>query len=166
MLVISSRTHSVRVRGTTKMEILASYDDINVHLPGNLKCDNTTAGIAAVELDVVRVVRGYLAGTFSASILYGWDAPATTPDIIRGVAGRLAAALLYSRTMAQGVPDNHGFSQAKYNEGMRMLGEIRAGKILVYDIDETQIGGSTFSNADFYPNAAAGDPKFSMDSEF
>ncbi len=148
------------------IEVLASYSDINVQLPTTFAVDANTEGIDAASLDAIRIVRGSLLGVFSPTVIAGWDSPTHTPELIRGVAARLIAALMYSRLFAAQDSDTPDFANQKYRAAMQTLKQIRSGELILLDVDNTTLLTAGWSNTDFYPNAEASGPIFTLDMEF
>lgn len=144
-------------------QILASTDDINVHLPNDkITADDNNTGLWQVE--AARYVRSMLAGTFKATTLVGWDTPSHTPDIVRSVAGRLIASKFYAERYAEDA-DTSSYATQLYNEANRILNGIKTGTVLIIDTNDNpiEISGLAISTDDFYPNDSAPPPKFTMD---
>ena len=142
--------------------ILASLDDINVHLPDD-KIEADDNNIALLQVDVARFIRAMLAGTFTTVTISGWDSPATTPDIIRSIAGRLIAAKFYQIRYAED-SDDSTFATRLYNFSMRQINDIRSGTLMVLDVNEVAIetSGLSLATDDFWPNDTTDAPKFTM----
>lgn len=138
--------------------------DIQIHLPvDKLNIDGIADDLDNVKRDVERIVRGYLAGVISATTLATWTTPASTPGIIRGIGGRLGAALIYRlRLGGQSLKDPE-YSQNKYNEAMAMLNDIRSGALIIQEVTETV---TQFNNTYFFPNGTTDDPRFAMGARF
>src|SRR5688572_19326559 len=118
-------------------DILANTDDINTHLPTDkIAADDALAedAIALIQVDTARLIRSMLSGTFTAVQLAVWVSPATTPDLIRGIAGRLIAAKHYATRYAED-SDESTYAQSLYNEAIAMLADIRNGNLIVVGSD-------------------------------
>lgn len=134
--------------------------DIQIHLPiDKIRVEDIPDDLDKAKEDAERVIRGYLAGAIDAAIIATWITPALTPGEIRGIAGRLAAALIYRTRFSEQSLDDPEYAQNKYTEAMMMLQDIIAGNLILEDIDV----GTDFDNTYFFPNAGATDqPKFTM----
>lgn len=140
---------------------LASLDDVRTHLPGDkLQVTDGNAEITLFQVDVERLVKGYLSSVFSAATLAAWTTPASTPTYIRACAGRLVAAFYYAKRYSVDIPDwDKTYPQRLYNEAMAMLEAVRSGEV---DLGLAEEAGTQFDNSFFFPtedNIA----KFSMD---
>lgn len=144
--------------------MLASLDDIRTHLPEDkLQVSDGNEEIAKYQIDVERVIKGYLSSTFSAAILAAWADPDSTPDFIRAIAGRLIAAFYYAKRYSEDMPDwDKTYPQRLYNEAMAMLLKVQTGEV---DIGVEDEAGTQFSSAFFYPTKDT-EPVFTMDMRF
>lgn len=131
---------------------LASADDIQVHLPAD-KLIVSDDDAASLQKDVLRIIRGYLAGVFEPTVLASWVSPATTPELIRSIAGRLIASFYYARRYSEDDTDVPEYAQSKYNEAIAMLTRIAAGTLVLLDAAGTTTLDTTtnLSTLDFYP---------------
>ena len=146
-------------------EILASLEDINTHLPDD-KAKMEDSEDDSLQIDAARYVRSLLAGMFSATTLFGWNTPANTPDLIRGVAGRIIAAKYYARLYSEDVETVSSYAQYLYNEANRIIDGIRAGTYVVLDTNDNPIPtevGAGMTVDDFWPNDTTPGPYFTMD---
>jgi len=140
--------------------------DIQVHLPKDkfdILAVDLPDDLSKVKLDVERVIRGRLSGTFSALTLAGWSTPETTPEYIRAIGGRLAAALLYSLRLAEDYPEEADFARNKYREAMQMLEMVALGEIILPEVTEVVDTGSHLTLANF---AVLPEPAFGMEKQF
>lgn len=150
-------------------DILCDTDDINTHLPTD-KLDAgstdalTTNSIRRFQIDVDRLIKGYLSGVFPPLTLAGWDSPDDTPDYIRAISGRLIAAYYYAQRYSEDDTEENKYAKAKYAEAMSMLECVRVGDVTL-NLD-TPEAGTKFSEAFFTPNSKSIPPKFSMESNF
>ena len=145
-------------------EILASLDDINTHLPDD-KAKMEDSEDDLLQIDVARYIRSLLAGMFSATTLSGWNSPANTPDLIRGVAGRLIAAKYYATLYSEDVSDVNAFAQNLYNEANMIIDGIRNGTMVVLDINDNPIvteNPASVGEGYFWPDDTTVGPFFTM----
>lgn len=145
-------------------EILANLDDINTHLPTD-KIEADDANTELYQVDAARFVRAMLAGTFTPVTLAGWDTPAHTPDLIRGIAGRLIAAKYFATRYAED-SDVSEFATGLYNAAMAYLNGIKSGTYVVVDANDVVIAvsGLSLSTDDFWPNdSTSPGPVFTME---
>lgn len=148
-------------------QILASIEDINGFLPDLIEI--TDGQDTQYQIDANRVVKSQLAGVYTPLILTGWDAPADTPQLIRGIAGRLIAAKYYAIQFSQETTNVPQYAQNLYNEAISMLANIKRGALIVVDDNNDPIStGSALELAitDVTPTTASGDPIFSIGMEF
>lgn len=143
--------------------MLASLDDVKTHLPRD-KFSPTDGNpeIALFQIDAERIIKGNLLSVFSAATLTAWADPATTPSIIRAIAGRLIAAFYYAKKVSEDMPDwDQTYPQRLYDEAMRMIEMIRDGDLILEEVGE--VPGTVFDTSYFFPTASDGAPKFTMD---
>jgi len=142
--------------------VLASFDDVRTHLPGDkLQVTDENSEILLFQVDVERLIKGYLSSVFSAATLATWDEPASTPAYIRGCAGRLVAAFYYAKRYSVDIPDwDKTYPQRLYDEAMAMLEMVRNGEV---DLGLPESPGTAFDTSFFYPDSTARDPAFTMD---
>jgi hypothetical protein len=108
-------------------EILASLDDINTHLPDD-KAKMLDSEDDLLQIDAARYVRSLLAGMFSSTTLSGWNSPANTPELIRGVAGRIIAAKYYATLYSEDIADTSAYAQGLYNFAVEWCNARCSGK--------------------------------------
>ncbi len=149
------------------MQILADLNDINGWLPDD-KLIADDVDTAEFQVEARRIIKGQLSGVFTPAILFSWATPATTPDVIRGIAGRLIAAYYYRKRYSEDDPDIPAYAQRLYDEAIMMLTEIRMGTLIVLGPDDVPIAdsGLSMSTLDFWPNDSTEGPYFTMDQEF
>lgn len=143
--------------------MLADLEDINTFLPQE-KLDATDGNpeINRFQVDIDRAIKGYLSSVYSQATLTAWADPDNTPVYIRGIAGRLIAALWYaSKLRTQGDWDK-SYPQFIYNQGMDMLEMVRTGAVILIEVTD-EVAGTAFGRAQFWPNATTAPPKFTMD---
>lgn len=147
-------------------QILADLDDINTHLPED-KIEADDDNTDKDQIDAARFVRAMLAGFVPTITLTSWADPGSTPELIRGIAGRLIAAKYYARRYAED-SDVSEYAQGLYNEAVTSINEIRSGQMILLDEDGNEIvlAGTSLSEDDFWPNDSTPAPKFTMDQTF
>lgn len=139
--------------------------DIQVHLPADkLKVEEIPEELPDVKSDAERIIRGHLAGVFSSAVLSGWTAPNTTPALIRAIAGRLAAALIYRTRYSEDDTGDPEFAQTKYAEAMALLMGVINGTLVLEEV--TAESATQFNANYFWPNDTSDAPKFTMDQVF
>lgn len=147
-------------------EILAGLDDINTWL--DAKVAMTDADDDDLQIDAQRIIKSTLAGTFTPTVLFAWDSPSNTPELIRGVAGRLIAAYWYKEKYSEDDTDIPAYAQSLYDEAIQMLKDIRAGVLTVLDENDepVAISGLETNTTWFWPNDTTFGPVFTMEMEF
>jgi hypothetical protein len=144
--------------------LYATLDDINVHLPVEQgKAQMMDGQDDMLQVDAYRLIRGRLSGTFDLTVINTWTNPATTPEQIRQIAGKLIAAKWYALLVAEDEPDGSLYAQTLYNEAIAALNDIRNGTMSVIGIDGLEIESTTATQTAFYPNDTAPDPSFSVE---
>lgn len=133
--------------------------DVQIHLPvDTLTVEAIPDDREKAYEDAERIIRGYLAGVVDSAVMATWTTPATTPEIVRAIGGRLAAAAIYRLRYGQGALNDPEYAQVKYNEAMKMLEDIIAGDLLIEEVPDTTI----FDDSYFWPNDSTDPPKFTM----
>src|SRR5580765_7875989 len=104
--------------------------DVQIHLPvDKLKVENVPDDLSDAKRDAERIVRGYLTGSVDPLVLASWTTPATTPETIRAIAGRLCAALLYRIRFSEATTDYAEYARVLYDEAIMMLNQIISGAL-------------------------------------
>jgi Bacteriophage Mu, Gp36 len=144
--------------------VLASLDDVNTHLPQDkLHIADADEQVAKHQVDVDRVIKGYLSSTYTPATLALWVDPDDTPDFIRSIAGRLVAAWHYARMYSEDVANwDRTYPQRLYNEAMAMLEEVRSGAV---DLGIDEEAATAFGSNFFYPTKDT-EPVFTMGMRF
>lgn len=140
---------------------LASLDDINVHLPED-KLQVDSAQYVPLQLDAERIVRGTLAGYLTPATLAGWDTPDHTPETIRAIAGRLIAAFEYKRRYSEDSLEVPKYAQAKYDEAINWLNQIKTGLMELAEVTDAPSTGERLTSLNFLST----NPVFTMDQVF
>lgn len=145
---------------------LASLDDIRTWLPADkFQVTDGNLDLQLAQVDAERLIKGYLRAVFSPSTVAAWADPSTTPAYLRSVAGRLVAAFYYSKKTSEDIPDWVGtYPQRLYDEAMRMLENVKNGDVVLAEVSE--IPGTEFTNAFFYPTSRDGQPSFTMSMQW
>ena len=148
-------------------QLLASLTEIKTWLPDD-KLPVTDGTTGNFQIEVYRLVKSQLSGVFTPTVLSSWDAPDTTPEIIRGIAGRLIAAYVYREAYSEDIAEVPQYAQTLYNEAMAMLVGVRSGTLAVLDDDGNPVSANALdmTQDDFYPNNTAPGPFFSMTKQF
>jgi len=143
--------------------MFASISDIQNFL-GDDKIIVTDANSSKANIEAERLIRGQLTGVFTTLTMSGWTSPDNTPDLIRGIAGRLAAAFIYRATYSEEQVEVPAYAQMLYNEAIAMLADIVDGTLTVVDD-----GGDPIDNTggilSFFPDDTT-TPTFSMGQTF
>lgn len=144
-------------------QILANLDDINTHLPED-KLEADDANTDLLQVDTARFIRAMLVGAFTPVLIAGWTTPATTPDLIRGIAGRIIAAKYYAERYAEDA-DVSTYATNLYNDALAYIRGLKDGTYQLVDVNDNIIAlsGHGISEDDFWPNSTTPAPKFTMD---
>ena len=132
--------------------------DVQRHLPvDKLKVEGIPDDRSDIYEDAARIVRGYLYGVVDSAVVATWLTPVTTPEMIRAIASRLAAARIYRNRFGEQSFKDPEYAKTLYDEAMGLLNDIVSGVVLIDGIAETQ-----FDNTYFEPNDASDPPRFTM----
>lgn len=147
-------------------EILAGLEDVNVWLDNKVRMYDSDDN--DLQIEATRIIKSTLAGVFTPTVLFAWDTPDNTPELIRGVAGRLIAAYWYKNKYSEDDTDIPAYAQSLYDEAIRMLVDIRSGVLTVLDEDGNPIAESGLETNEtwFWPNNTTIGPVFTMEMEF
>jgi hypothetical protein len=141
---------------------LVDDGDVQAHLPKDkLVVEEIPDDRDRVYLDAERIVRGYLAGVVESTVLATWLTPETTPQIIRAITSRFAAAEIYRLRFGEQSFDDPEYAQVKYDEAMGMLNDIIKGNLLIDGVAQTE-----FDDSYFWPNNTTDPPKFTMADQY
>jgi len=143
--------------------MLASREDIQAWLRQDIVPVND-ANSQKPNLEALRDIRGQLVGTFAVTVLNSWDSPDNTPEQIRSIAGRLAAAYMYRMFYSERGDEVPPYAQELYNEAIAKIAQIQTGAITVVDDTGTPIDITGANLLSFWPNDSS--PSFTMDKEF
>lgn len=143
-------------------------DDVNVHLPSD-KLQLNEAELELWDREAGRIIRGYVASVFSPTTIAAWADPASTPEVIRGIAGRLIAAAYYAERFSEDDTSYPEYAQNLYDQATNGLLGIQTGATTVLSVDGSQVVETTETHSltddDFWPNDAT-DRFFSMGDTF
>lgn len=142
--------------------LYATIDDIRTHLPID-KVTIEHGDDDLLQVDAYRLIRARLAGTFESTVIESWSSPATTPEIIREVAGKIIAAKFYANLVSEDEADGSMFAQGLYNEAIATLNDIRSGTLTVLDLNGDELDNGNLTETSFWPNASAPDSSFTVE---
>jgi hypothetical protein len=142
----------------------ASLEDITAWLRDD-KVKVSDANSKQPNIDAGRIIRARLSGVFVPAVLNTWDSPATTPELIRSIAGRLAAAYLYRSLFSAESDEVSVYAQQLWNEAMMVINDIREGDTTVVDADNNPIDTTGSNLLSFFPNNST-QPLFSVNDVF
>lgn len=141
--------------------MFASKTDIQTWLrPDKVLVDD--ANSQKPNIEARRIIVGQLSGYFSQVVLSSWADPDTTPEVIRSVAGRLAAAFLYQSLFSEESDTISDYAQWLYNNAIQMIMDIKTGEIVVVGVDENPVDADVSDLLGFL----ATEPVFTMTKEF
>lgn len=146
----------------------ATDEDVNEFL--NEEVIKVATGDFDVENnEAARVIRAYLfASHIPATVIDTWVDPATTPEIIRSIAGRMIASQVFGRAYSGNAEETSPYATQLYGEAMAMLNGIITGTLTITEIGDIAATGH-ISEDYFYPNDSADvldAPKFRMRDAF
>lgn len=152
--------------------------DANVHLSNSeiVFADNDPESLAA-QNEAERIVRGQLSGYVDAATLTSWEFDPNvgngsgTPDEIRHIAGKLAAAIRWRSLYAQNAVTADGtYGQKLYDEAWSELQYVKTGDMIIEGVVFTG-GTSHLREGMFFPDDSTvgdrnNDVKFTMAKQF
>lgn len=142
----------------------AGLDDISAWLRDDM-VPVSDANTKQPNIDAGRIIRARLSGVFVPAVLQSWDAPETTPELIRSIAGRLTAAYLYRSLMSSEEDSVSQYANELWNEAMGILNDIRIGDTVVLDDTGTPIDSTGSNLLSFFPTNRQS-PLFSVNDVF
>lgn len=145
--------------------LYASLDDISVHLPAD-KLVIQDGQDDLLQIDAYRLIRARLTGTYTSTVINSWVSPATTPELIREVAGKLIAAKFYAEAVAEDEADGSRYAQDLYNEAIAMLNDIRNGVLGVIGLTGEELENSNILQTSFWPNDTTVEPSFTVEDSW
>lgn len=144
---------------------VATLQEINTFLP-EFKLQAIDADVSGPADDAITIIKAQLSNTFSAAILAVWVDPTTTPDIIRKIAARLTAALIYARRYSEEQGERNTYAQSLYDQAMSLIGEIVDGTITIPDIPADDTDSGHRLTLDMISPVDSSTRKFSMADRF
>lgn len=147
------------------MSVFASKTDIQAWLASDkFKVDDANSQKSNIE--ATRIVKGALAGMFTPIVVSTWADPDTTPELVRSVTGRLAAAFIHAEIYSEESDrEVSAYSQWLYDGAMALLAQIIAGSEIVLDDDGNPISTTGEGLLSFFPDNTT-TPVFTMDKFF
>lgn len=114
---------------------------------GSGQYDDRTQQQAAQDL-----LLGYLSAKIDAATLATWN-PGTVPAVIRQIAGRMVAAMVYRLVYSQEKAATSAYAAQLWNEAMALLNDVIVGNIVLSDISPNAIVDTEHINeGNFQPN--------------
>lgn len=147
------------------MSVFASKTDIQAWLRNDkILVDDANSGKSNIE--ATRIVRGSLAGMFAPVVIASWADPDSTPELIRSVTGRLAAAFLHASIYSEESDrEISAYSQWLYDGAMMMIAQILSGSLTVIDEDGIPVDTTGSGLLSFFPDNTTV-PMFTVDKLF
>jgi len=142
----------------------ASLDDISAWLRDD-QVRVTDANSKQPNIDAGRIIRARLSGVFAPAVLTSWADPDSTPELIRSIAGRLAAAYLYRSLFSAETDQVNLYAQQLWNEAMGILDDIRIGNTIVLDGSGNPVDTTGSNLISFFPDNSTS-PLFSVGDVF
>jgi len=145
--------------------MFASKTDIQSWLRSD-KIPVDDANSTKSNIDATRIVKGQLTGVFTPIVVSSWADPDSTPDLIRGVTGRLAAAFLHASIYSEESDSKiSAYSQWLYDGAMLILTQIISGSMTVIDETGEPVDTTGQGLLSFFPDDST-TPAFTMDQTF
>lgn len=151
----------------------ASTDDVSVHIDPDVLAMPNPEDFAKENQDVARLIRSYLYVTHVPNtVIDSWLDPATTPELIRSIAGMLIAAKVYGRQTSSNAEEVDPYAVRLYNQAMAMLNGVIDGRLVLPELVGAGVAvtGTTHITQDnFYPNDDASlddQVKFTMSRDY
>lgn len=146
--------------------VFASVTDIQAWIQSD-KIQVDDANSEKQNIEATRIIKGQLVGFFEPLVIESWADPASTPDTIRGIAGRLTAALMHAVIYSEESDRQiSAYSQWLYSEAMMMLNQIETGKLVVTDDSGNPVDTTGSGLLSFFPDDSATAPSFTVDQFF
>lgn len=145
--------------------MFASKTDIQAWLrPDKIPVDD--ANSQKPNIEATRIVKGQLSGVFAPVVIASWADPASTPELIRGVTGRLTAAFLHASVYSEESDRSiSAYSQWLYDGAIATLAQIISGFLTVVDDTGTPVDTTGQGLLSFFPDDTT-TPAFTMDQTF
>lgn len=142
----------------------ASISDIQTW-PREDRIDVNDVNSVKPSTEADRLIRAQLAGVFTPTVIASWVDPASTPELIRSIAGRLAAAYLIRNLYSEESNEVPAYATELYVEAVAMLTDIRASRITVVGANGVPITEAT-TDISFWPDDSTDGPYFTMSQNF
>lgn len=142
----------------------ASLDDISAWLRDD-QVRVSDANSKQPNIDAGRIIRARLSGVFAPAVLTSWADPDSTPELIRSIAGRLAAAYLYRSLFSAESDEVNQYAQQLWNEAMQIINDIRIGDTVVLDSNGDPVDTTGANLISFFPDNTTS-PLFSVSDVF
>lgn len=146
--------------------VFASVTDIQAWIQSD-KIQVDDANSEKQNIEATRIIKGQLVGFFEPLVIESWADPANTPELVRGIAGRLTAALMHAVIYSE--EDDReisAYSQWLYSESMKMLTEIQVGTTIVTDDSGNPVDTTGSGLLSFFPDDTAPAPSFTVEQFF
>jgi hypothetical protein len=145
--------------------VFASKTDIQAWLE-NDKILVDDANSQKSNIEATRVVKGALAGFFAPIVITSWADPDSTPELIRGITGRLAASFIHAKIYSEESDrEVSAYSQWLYTQAMLDLNGILNGNLTVVDENGEPVDTTGASLLSFFPDNTT-TPLFTIAKEF
>lgn len=145
--------------------MFASKTDIQAWIQSD-KITIDDANSEKPNIEATRIVKGALVGMFTPIVVASWADPDTTPELVRGVTGRLAAAFIHAGVYSEESDrEISAYSQWLYDGAMALIAQILAGTEIVVDAGGDPINTTGEGLLSFFPDDTT-TPQFTMDKFF
>lgn len=147
------------------MILYAGKTDIQAWLqPDKIVVDDANSGKPNIE--ATRIIKGQLTGFFAPVVVATWADPNSTPQLIRGIAGRLTASFMHATIYSEESDrEISQYSQWLYDGAMALIAQILAGTLVVTDDDGNPIDTTGSGLLSFFPDNTTV-PLFTIDKAF
>jgi hypothetical protein len=146
--------------------VFASVTDIQSWIQSD-KIQVDDANSDKQNIEATRIIKGQLVGFFEPLVMESWVDPDNTPELIRGIAGRLTAAFMHAVIYAEESDRTiSAYSQWLYTEALGMITQIEAGTLIVVDDNGIPIDTTGSGLLTFFPDDSATAPAFTVDQFF
>lgn len=139
----------------------ANAADANKFLDGTT-ISVTDADDDGEQLSAETLIRAYLTYRVPAAVMATWDVsvlPASVPQLVREIAGRLVAAYRYRKLASEDNGSIQPYAQSLYEEAVQMLEDILAGKLSIPEVDPGTLEETNHLTVGmFLPNDTTQDP--------
>lgn len=145
--------------------MFASKTDIQAWLQAD-KITVDDANSQKQNIEATRIVKGSLAGMFTPVVIASWADPSSTPELIRSVAGRLAAAFIHASVYSEESDrEISAYSQWLYDGAMFQIAQIISGALTVTDSGGEPVDTEGTGLLSFFPDDTT-TPLFTVSQQF